>query len=179
MNRPLGNSVDERLSALDEQIRRRAARACLGYAAGMTGAVGLYFYLPFSLCRIASLILVIGLAHMIWKVYEASRGAFLRRVKPPEDPLLGQILKVDAQVRLIQSAIHNLPFLVGANLFLMGLPGPGSAEGKAWLDCFFLLATVLVFSGLYLANQQTVRKQLLPLRQELVVNLQHSATRRP
>ncbi len=75
--------------------------------------------------------------------------------------------KVDAQIRLIQSLIYNLPFVAGANLFFMGLPGTGSPEAKAWLDCFFLLGTVIVFSGLYFANQQAVRKQLLPLRQEL------------
>ena len=40
-------------------------------------------------------------------------------------------------------------------------------EYKAWLDCYFLFGTVIVFSGLYVVNQQTVRKRLLPLRQQL------------
>jgi hypothetical protein len=83
-----------------------------------------------------------------------------------EDPLFN-LGKVDAQIRLIESLIHNLPFLVGANLFFMGLPGPGSAEAKAWLDCGFLLGTVLLFGGLYVANQEIVRRELLPLRWEL------------
>jgi hypothetical protein len=102
---------------------------------------------------------------MLWKVYEANRAPHPNCLQH-HDPSCG-LGKVNDQIKLIQSLIFNLPFLVGANLFFMGLPGTGSAEAKAWLDCFFLLGTVIVFSGLYFANQQALRKQLLPLRHEL------------
>ena len=162
----LSNSVQEKLGALDQQIRRRAAQAIAGYSLGALGVATLYLMSPFGLNRIGSIILLIALFHMIWKVYEASRDALRRHRDPDVNPLLN-FGKVDAQIRLVQSLIHNLPFLVGANLFFMGLPGPGSAEAKAWLDCGFLLGTVLLFSGSYAANQEIVRSELLPLRREL------------
>ena len=105
---------------------------------------------------------MIALAHMIWKVYEAGAPA-----EADTDSWLAQLRKVEAQIRLIQSLIYNLPFVVGTNLFFMGLPGTGSAESKAWLDCYFLLGSVAFLFGCYFANQRTVRQELLPLRQEL------------
>jgi len=167
MNEHLSNSLLEKLAALDQQIRARAALAIAGYSLGAAGVTILHLWSPFGLNRIGSFILLVALVHMIWKVYAASREALGRRREQTEDPLLSNLAKVDAQIRLIQSLIHNLPFLVGANLFFIGLPGPGSAEAKAWLDCAFLLGTVLLLSGSYVANQQIIRKELLPLRREL------------
>src|SRR5205823_4060009 len=131
--------------------------------------------IPFPLCRAGSVILSIALTHMIWKVYEASRAARHGNTEPADNPRLIDLGKIDAQIRLIQSVIYNLPFVVGANLFMMGLPGPGSREGKAWLDCFFLLGTVTLFGAFYIANQRTVQKQLLPLRQHLETSFRNSA----
>ena len=164
MNGHLSQSMQQRLNLLDRQIRRRAALVGFGYSFGLLGAITLYLFFPFQLSRIGSVLLMIALAHMICKVCAASRDA--RRAEP-DNPLLKDLSKLDAQIRLIQSAIYNLPFVVGANLFFMGLPGTGSAESKAWLDCCFLLGTVIIFSAFYVLNQQTVRKELLPLRQEL------------
>ena len=56
---------------------------------------------------------------------------------------------------------------MGANLFWMGLPLTENPEIKALLDCFFLAATILVFSAFYAANQRTLRTRLIPLQQEL------------
>ena len=83
------------------------------------------------------------------------------------DLLIADLTKVDRQINLIQSLIYNLPFVVGVNVFFMGLPGTGSAESKAWMNCYFLAGTVILFIGSYYVNQQTVRKELLPLRREL------------
>jgi hypothetical protein len=175
VNSYLNSSLKAQLSALDQQIRKRAALATFGYSTGIAGSIGLYVLFSFPLCRVGSVILIIALTQMIWKVYEAGRETRPWKTERAKDPLLGEIGKVEAQIRLIQSLIYNLPFVVGANLFFMGLPGTGSAESKAWLDCFFLLGTVIVFGGCYFANQQTVRNQLVPLRQHLKTCLGQSA----
>jgi len=167
MNKPLNDSVQEKLSALDQQIRRRAAFATAGYSAALAGGIGLFVFFPFELSRVGSVVIIVSLAQMIWKVREASRGGFPLEGVERDDPSLGGLGKLDAQIRLVQSLIYNLPFVAGANLFFMGLPGTGSPVAKAWLDCYFLLGTVMLFGGVYWANQQAARKQLLPLRQEL------------
>src|SRR5438034_126479 len=165
------NSLQQKLSKLDEQIQRRTLLAILGYAMALGGAVVLYLWFPFSLSRIGSAILIIALAHMIWKVYQASRPAQLPEPAYGHHPMLEQLNKVEAQIRLIQSLIFNLPFLVGANLFFMGLPGTGSAESKALQDCFFLFASIVLFSLCYFTNQLAARRALLPLRQELLAEI--------
>ena len=137
-----------------------------GYSLAIAGAIGLYIFFPFQLSRVGSVVLIVALAHMIWEVYQAGRNPLLMD-KSAGHPLLCDLGRVEAQIRLVQSLIYNLPFLAGANLFFMGLPGTGSAESKAWLDCYFLLGTTILFAGSYFANQQTLRKELLPLRQEL------------
>jgi hypothetical protein len=167
MNAYLPGSVKEKLIGLDERVRKSASVVIFGYSAGIAGALLLYAFFPFGLSRIGSAIIIIALAHMIWNVHQAS-GEAVRRSRPPiEDSLLEKLGMVEAQIRLVQSVLHNVPFVVGTNLFWMGLPGTGSAESKAWQDCWFLLATVILFSSFYIVNQQTVRKELLPLRQEL------------
>ena len=162
-----GDSIGERLAILDREIRQRAFLANLGYSLGMVGAVMLCLFFPFPLSRVGSTVLMIALGYMLWKVHEASHADHQPRRGQTPDALLEGFGKVDAQIKLIESMIYNLPFMVGANLFFIGLPGTGSAESKAWLDCFFLLGTILVFGGCYFANQQIVRRQLLPLRREL------------
>ena|SRR5947209_7665558 len=166
MNYPSG-SLHQKLNLLDQQIRRRASLVRFGYSLALAGAVLLWVFFPFPLSRAGSAILIIALLNMIWKVHAASRVTLDAGVESPPEALFGHLSKLDAQIGLIQSMIHNLPYVVGANVFFMGLPGTGSAEQKAWLDCFFLLGTVIVFSGFYCVNQQTVRKHLLPLRTEL------------
>ena len=167
MNDHPSDSVREKLSVLDQEIRKRASLVRFGYSLALAGAILLYRFFPFPLSRAGSVILIIALANMIWKVHAASRAGFQSKLEPNEESLACHLSKVDAQIGLIQSVVHNLPFVVGANLFFMGLPGTGSAERKAWLDCFFLLGTVIVFSSFYFVNQRAVRKQLLPLREEL------------
>jgi len=166
MNALLQTSIKEKLGLFDQQIRERVFLATFGYSVGLAGALGLYAFFPFHLSRVGSVVMIIALAHMIWKIHQVT-DPLSSEEGAAEQPLLQNLGKLDAQIQLIQSLIYNLPFLTGANLFWMGLPGTGSAVTKAWLDCWFLLATVLLFGGCYLANQQTVRRQLLPLRDEL------------
>src|SRR5438552_2752700 len=167
MRAPLDHSVQRRLLAFEQQIRKRDLLVTIGYSLALAGAVILYAYFPFELSRVGSVILVIALGHMIWKVYDARRQGFQEMLPEHEMLLTGELTRLEAQIRLIQGLIYNLPFLAGANLFFMGLPGTGSAESKAWLDCYFLLGTVIVFGALYVANQHRVRTQLIPLKQEL------------
>jgi len=167
MHGHLSNSVREKLNALDHQIRRRTLFAVAGYTLGAAGVILLFRSSPFVLNRIGSAVLLIAFVHMLSKVLAASRDSLLPRCQPREDALLHHLQKVDAQIQLLQSLIYNLPFLVGANLFFIGLPGTGSPETKAWLDCLFLLATVLLLAASYAANQRLIRKDLLPLRKEL------------
>jgi hypothetical protein len=160
----LDTSMNQRLDALDQEIRKRASLATFGYSFAIVAVIALYIFFPFKLSRVGSVVMIVALAHMIWKVYDASRE---RNWREDEEVSGGDIGKVDAQIHLIQSMLFNLPFLVGANLFWMGLPGTGSPVTKAWMDCWFLAGTVVIFGAFYLANQQTVRRELLPLRAEL------------
>src|ERR1044071_8914007 len=118
----LQDSVQAKLSHLDEQIQQRDLRVTLGYSLGLAGSIALYLYFPFPMSRIGSVVLMVALAHMIWQVYAARRDA------PPTEPSepCPALAQLDAQIRLVQSMIYNLPFVVGANLFFMGLPGTGS-----------------------------------------------------
>jgi hypothetical protein len=175
MNNATSNPLQEQLSALERQIQRRVFLGSMGYALGLVGAIGLLWFFPFNLSRIGSVVLIVSLANMLWKVRDASRQP-VRRADAGRNPLVGTLNRVDAQIRLIQSLIFNVPFLAGANVFFMGLPGPGPAEHKAVLDCLFLLGTVMVFSGCYVLNQRAVRQELLPLRRELVKGLLNSDT---
>jgi len=169
MNSHLSDSTRQKLSALDEETRERISRATLGYSLGLAGAVALYLLRPSSLSRVGSVILIIALLQMIWKIQQARRAG-LSSNKTESDPSgLPELIRLDAQINLVQSMIFNLPFVVGANLFFMGLPDTGRRETKAWLDCVFLLGTVILFGTLYVLNQQTVRRRLLPLRRELEV----------
>ena len=63
--------------------------------------------------------------------------------------------------------LFNVPFFVGANLFWMGLPGTGTVLEKAVLDFIFLGSTMIVFAASYIFNQRLIRKELIPLRDEL------------
>src|SRR2546425_3201727 len=152
MRAPLDHSVQRRLLAFEQQIRKRDLLVTIGYLLALAGAVILYAYFPFELSRVGSVILVIALGHMIWKVYDARRHGFQEMVLDRNVLPADELTRIEAQIRLIQGLIYNLPFLAGANLFFMGLPGTGSAEGKAWLDFYFLLATAIAFRALYVAQ---------------------------
>ena len=167
MNGNLDEATRQRLAALHRRIRRQGLQAAVGYSLALAGVLALYLFFPFTLCRVGSVVLMIALAQMLSKLYQANRASAGPGGGGAADRLLKELSRVEAQLRLRQSAIYNLPYLVGVNLFFMGLPGTGSIEVKAWLDCFFLAGTVLVFSGCYLANQLTLRREFLPLLGEL------------
>lgn len=136
------------------------------YSGALLMALALYCFFPFPISRTGSVVLMVAMAYMIGKFRDARRGAWV-----PGSPVMRllqrELAKIDARIRLLRSAIYYLPFVVGINLFWTGLPGPGTREQKALLDCVFLAATVMIFAGVCLLNQRTVRRQLLPLRMEL------------
>jgi hypothetical protein len=133
----------------------------------LLAAAALYWFFPFPVSRAGSVVLMAALAYMIGKCREPGRSAQATSSPPLATSLRQELAGLDAQIALLQSAIYHVPFLTGANLFWMGLPGLGTSEEKALLDCVFLVATVLIFTGVFLLNQRTVRRRLLPLRTEL------------
>jgi hypothetical protein len=161
------NSLLPRLRDLDRQISKRSSLVTRAYSAALLMAVALCWFFPFPISRVGSVVLTVALAYMIGKFREAGRSAWVSGSSAVTPPLQWELAKIDAQVRLLRSAIYYLPFVVGINLFWTGLPGPGTSEQKALLDCIFLAATVMIFTGVYLLNQRTVRRELLPLRMEL------------
>src|SRR3989442_341946 len=136
-------SVEPRLAVLNRQLRRRALLGIIGYSVGLAGALALCFAVPFELSRVGSVVMGIGFAHMLGKICRAGMrigenqeselvpSGFARQ---PAGERKEMCCRIDAQLDLISSTTYNLPLLVGANVFLIGLPGTGSAEGKAWFD---------------------------------------------
>jgi hypothetical protein len=161
------HSLISRLCNLDQQIKRRASLVTSFYSAALLIVAVLYCSTPFPLSRAGSVVLFVAFAYMIGRSHTARRATPMTRDARRPDYLKAEVNKIDAQISLFRSVVYHLPFVVGANLFWMGLPGTGTPEGKALLDCVFLAATVVVFATTYVMNQRTVKRQLLPLRQEL------------
>jgi hypothetical protein len=164
MNEPI-DSLTRQLHGLDQEIRRRDCLVTCVYGSAALMAVALVAFFPFDLSRIGGVVLVVAFAYMVWRFHAAKRVP--QGHAPVTGPWWNELTKVDGQIELCRSALVNLPFVVGANLFWMGLPGTGTELANAEGDCIFLTATVLAFIALYLLNQQTATKRLLPLRKEL------------
>jgi len=155
-------SAHPSLAALDRQLRRKILLGVISYSLALAAALAFYFVFPFPLSRAGSVVMAIGFAHMLGRVARVG-------VKTRASRQLS--CRIDAQLALVSSTTYNLPLLVGANVFLIGLPGTGSALGKAWFDCWFLLGSVTVLAGLYLFNQRTICRELVSARQELAISL--------
>lgn len=166
MNVSFIESLRGKLYRFEQHIRKRDL---LGKSAYTLSLVTLMspISLPSDLSRVGVVVMIVSMAYMISKL----RAARPKNLPMPTvfagDYLRAELERVNAQIALAQSAFYHLPFLVGANLFLMGLPYTENPVTKAVLDCLFLGATFLVFLILYLANQQMLRRQLLPLQREL------------
>ena len=160
-------SLLPRLRGLDQHRSKRGLLLTCFYSAALLTVIAFYWFFPFPISRTGSVVLMLALPYMIWKFREPGRIAARMDSTPAGGAPSWELAKIDSQIRLFQSAIYYLPFVAGANLFWMGLPGPGTREQKALLDCGFLAATVLIFASVYLLKQRTVRRQLIPLRMEL------------
>ena len=156
-----------RLRSLDRQTSQRSLFVTCGYSTALLMAFALYWFFPFPLSRTGSVVLMVALPYMMGRYRETKRVTDMMGSTSVTASLRCELMKLDAQIRLLPSAIYYLPFVVGANLFWMGLPGPGTKEQKAFLDCGFLAGTVVIFASVYLLNQRIVRRQLIPLRKEL------------
>jgi hypothetical protein len=167
MNPGTASSIEARLEQFDLEINQRHGRVTASYSAAMLMGIGLFWFCPFHLSRVGSLVMVLGLAYMIRKVREAKAGGSVLAGSRSAEDAARAMGTINAQIDLLQSAFYNLPFVVGANLFLMGLPGTGAPDKKALLDCGFLAATILVFGLSYVINQQSVKEKIIPLGQEL------------
>ena len=76
----------------------------------------------------------------------------------------GEQANVNDQIRLLRTVLwwYLGPLMVGANLVVFGL------AGLRPLTVLFLLATLLLTAVVYLANIRAVKRQLTPIRDELV-----------
>ena len=161
MNEFAVESLISRLQEIERGIARRDSLLKIIYGSLFLAAVLLFVLFPFPLSRVGSVVMVIGFGFMIWR---CKRGAAVAASAPS---VRRDLALVEEQIAFAQSMLFNVPFFVGANLFWMGLPGTGDGLGKALQDFAFLGGTLIVFALSYALNQQWIRKQLIPLREEL------------
>jgi hypothetical protein len=151
----------QRLEEIERSLSKRDAAIISVYSTLFAATVVLFIVFPFPLSRVGSVVLLIGFAYMIWRCLLA------RKAGHGASACENQIERLDGQIQFAQSMLFNVPFLVGANLFWMGLPGTGTAIEKAALDFVFLAGSIVVFGASYMLNQRAVRRELLPIRDEL------------
>jgi hypothetical protein len=166
MNDLSGQSVSARLDRVEQRLARRDALVTSIYGTLFLAAIALLVLFPFPLSRVGSVVMIVGFGHMVWRCRTAPR----LRCPPAENDSVDfprRLARIQAQIHFAQSMLYNVPFFVGANLFWMGLPGTGTILEKAIQDFAFLGATLLLFAGSYLFNQQLIRRELTPLRDEL------------
>jgi hypothetical protein len=154
-----------RLRDVECRTMRRDGIMATVYGFLFLAAIALLILFPFPLSRVGSVVLIVGFSYMIWR----GKRVAVRQVATSGDTLdpRKKLLLVDHQIELAQSMLFNVPFFVGANLFWMGLPGTGTVLEKAVLDFIFLGSTMIVFAASYIFNQRLIRKELIPLRDEL------------
>ena len=153
--------LSERLQQIEARLAKRDAIVTSVYSILCLAAVALFVLFPFALSRAGSVVLIVGFGYMVWRCKcapgrEAARGT-----------LVEKLAIVNRQIEFAQTVIYNIPFFVGANLFWMGLPGTGTTLEKAVQDFVFLGGTSLLFAASCLFNQHLIRKELMPLRDEL------------
>jgi hypothetical protein len=155
-----------RLREVEIRTARRDGVVAMVYGFLFFAAIALLVLFPFPLSRVGSVVLIVGFGYMIWR---CKHVAARQRMSGTGDLLdVGQKLDlVDRQIELAQSMLFNVPFFVGANLFWMGLPGTGTVLEKAVLDFIFLGGTLSVFAASYVFNQRLIRKEMIPLRNQL------------
>ena len=151
----------QRLEQIDRTLSKRDAAIVSVYSTLLAATVVLFVVFPFPLSRVGSVVLLIGFTYMIWRCLRARKAG--RHVSTWGN----QLERLDGQIQFAQSMLFNVPFLVGANLFWMGLPGTGTPIEKAAMDFVFLAGSVLIFAGSYILTQRAIRRELLPLRDEL------------
>ena len=149
---PLMGSLISKLGRLDRQFARQGVVATRSYSAAlMTGVVlVLVLPLPHQPHRECSDDGCFGLHDC--KIH--GRNGVRCRISP--DPSSDtESLRAEVWPESMRASISCSRHLLFAvrhrrQLFWMGLPGPGSVEQKAALDCVFLAASVLVFTAIYL-----------------------------
>ena len=155
--------LDVRLEQIEARVAKRDAVVTSVYSSLCLAAVALFVLFPFPLSRVGSVVLVVGFGYMVWRCKCAPDGE--RRARCPS--YVNKLANLARQIEFAQTMLYNVPFFVGANLFWMGLPGTGTILEKAVQDFAFLGGTLLLFAASYLFNQHLIRKELIPLREEL------------
>jgi hypothetical protein len=166
MNDLAVSRLDMRLQQIEARLAKRDAMVTQVYGSLCLAAVALFVLFPFPISRVGSFVLVVGFSYMVWRCKRAP-------ARPPAadnsalPPLVDKLASLERQIEFAQTMLYNVPFFVGANLFWMGLPGTGTVLEKAVQDFVFLGGTLLLFAASYLFNQHLIRKELMPLREEL------------
>jgi hypothetical protein len=164
MNDVDSQSVSLRLQDVEQRMAKRDAAIRSVYGSLFVAAIALLVLFPFPLSRVGSVVMIVGFGYMVCRCMHAPRFA---RGSDEPNALPGKLAMVQEQIHFAQSMLYNVPLFVGSNLFWMGLPGTGTILQKAIQDFVFLGATSILFVGSYVLNQQLIRKELAPLRDEL------------
>lgn len=161
-------TVRARADDFDRLIRRRDRReegAALAVAVffGLAGvgtlAVGLY------LSSLGATLIVLASAWIFWRLRSTRlRHTYARDAGtlPPAHLLLFEIEKIEAQIGLLRTVFwwYVLPLMTGLLVFMLGLP-----EGMERAPVYVLVAAV-ISASIHRLNQQAVRTELLPRRDE-------------
>lgn len=140
------NLIDQPLGQLSRDIGRRDFALTQCYVVGIFVAAML-MSIPLHLVRTGAVVMLVSLLAMLHRICLTHQQ---------HEPIAG----IRARLSLNRSLIHNLPFLVGANLAFMGLPVTPLPLFKATLDCLFLAGTVTLFLLAYLINQLAFNRRV-------------------
>jgi len=126
-----------------------------------------------TLSRAGCLVVVLGALYVIFKLFQARRKQpQVSEAAPVKEFLLNQRAKVGWQIGLLKSVLwwYILPFYIGGVMFIFGMKSP------LWGKLSFTLIYALVCAGIWWLNQYAVRKQLLPLKEEVEKTLESVST---
>lgn len=155
--------VKERSRDFDRAIRARDRRETIAAAL----VVLLFAPLLLDDCLLARLGAALVIAGGAITVFRLERALRAHPAAPADRPLV-EVLRaerdrIDAQVRLLGSVLwwYVLPFAVGATLVVACL------GGASWFTVVYIAFVIALSWGIWHLNQQAVRRDLRPHRDEL------------
>lgn len=165
-------AMKARMQGFDQTITRRdygEVIACV-FIVGWFGA-SLLARNNSLLTQAGCVVLIISAIFIAWKLIVSKRR--LPKAEPNApifDAVKVELQKVENQIRLLKSVVwwYLLPLFVGVIMFNWG--GAGSVASKI----AYFVVVLVVYAFIYWLNQHAVKKNLLPLQQELT-SLLHAA----
>jgi hypothetical protein len=123
-----------------------------------------FFRFPMPMARVGCVITVLSAIFIDWRLLSSKRRAARSSLNASVmEALQVELRKVENQIRLLRSVLwwYILPLTVGATVFFAGVNRDAVARAV------FIAFAVLMGLGLNWLNQWAVRKQLMPLKEEL------------